>query len=98
MEIQSIAGLLLRLENNPEMKAKIESSFKQNYETDPRVEELYQALVSLTDSVPHPVSKSRPTRIYMAACMDITHSGHFNCMRQAKKLGDILVIGVISDE
>eukprot|EP00358_Blepharisma_japonicum_P006522 CAMPEP_0202940322 /NCGR_PEP_ID=MMETSP1395-20130829/389_1 /ASSEMBLY_ACC=CAM_ASM_000871 /TAXON_ID=5961 /ORGANISM="Blepharisma japonicum, Strain Stock R1072" /LENGTH=339 /DNA_ID=CAMNT_0049634741 /DNA_START=194 /DNA_END=1213 /DNA_ORIENTATION=+ len=34
----------------------------------------------------------------MAACMDLIHSGHFNCMRQAKKLGDILVIGVISDD
>ena len=26
------------------------------------------------------------------------HSGHYNALRQAKKLGDILVAGVVSDE
>jgi hypothetical protein len=30
--------------------------------------------------------------------LDIIHSGPFNCMRQAKAHGDILVIGVIADD
>eukprot|EP01083_Nonionella_stella_P211276 764058_1 len=40
----------------------------------------------------------RPVRVYMDGCFDITHSGHYNAIRQAKALGDILVVGVCSDE
>ena len=29
-------------------------------------------------------------RIYLDGVFDIIHSGHFNAIRQAKKLGDIL--------
>ena len=39
-----------------------------------------------------------PVRIYVGACLDLIHSGHFNCLRQAKALGDILVVGIIADE
>jgi len=38
-----------------------------------------------------------PIRIYMDGVFDIIHSGHFNAIRQSKKLGDILVVGVNSD-
>ena len=31
-------------------------------------------------------------------CFDIMHSGHYNAIRQAKALTDILVVGVHSDE
>ena len=34
----------------------------------------------------------------MDGCFDLIHSGHYNALRQAKTLGDILVVGVISDE
>ena len=37
-------------------------------------------------------------RIYMEGCFDLMHSGHYNALRQAKQLGDILVAGVVSDE
>mmetsp|Transcript_20478 Transcript_20478/g.23627 ORF Transcript_20478/g.23627 Transcript_20478/m.23627 type:complete len:429 (-) Transcript_20478:177-1463(-) len=37
-------------------------------------------------------------RLYVDGCFDLMHSGHFNAMRQAKQLGECLVIGVISDE
>lgn len=40
----------------------------------------------------------KPVRIYMDGVFDIIHSGHFNAIRQSKKLGDILVVGVNSDE
>ena len=36
-------------------------------------------------------------RIYMDGCFDLIHSGHYNAIRQAKLLGDILVAGVNSD-
>jgi ethanolamine-phosphate cytidylyltransferase len=42
-------------------------------------------------------SSEKKTRIYIDGVFDIIHSGHFNAIRQAKKLGDILVVGVNSD-
>ena len=36
-------------------------------------------------------------RIYMDGVFDIIHSGHFNAIRQGRKFGDILVVGVNSD-
>jgi len=40
----------------------------------------------------------KPVRIYIDGCWDVMHSGHYNAIRQAKALGDILVVGVHSDE
>jgi len=37
----------------------------------------------------------QPVRMYMDGCFDMVHSGHFNALRQAKALTDILVVGVI---
>merc|ERR1719192_193615 len=45
---------------------------------------------------PHPMSK-RPIRVYVDGCWDVMHSGHYNALRQAKTLGDVLVVGVHSD-
>jgi ethanolamine-phosphate cytidylyltransferase len=41
--------------------------------------------------------KKEPVRIYVDGCFDLIHSGHYNAIRQAKALGDILVVGVNSD-
>jgi len=40
----------------------------------------------------------KPVRIYIDGCWDVMHSGHYNAIRQAKALGDVLVVGVHSDE
>lgn len=34
----------------------------------------------------------------MDGCFDLMHYGHANALRQAKALGDELVVGVVSDE
>lgn len=42
--------------------------------------------------------KSSPVRGYIDGCFDIMHSGHYNAIRQAKALCDVLVVGVHSDK
>jgi cytidyltransferase-like protein len=37
-------------------------------------------------------------RVYMDGCFDMMHYGHCNALRQARALGDELIVGVISDE
>lgn len=40
----------------------------------------------------------RRVRVYMDGCFDLMHYGHANALRQAKALGDELVVGLVSDE
>eukprot|EP00249_Psilotum_nudum_P008340 c21206_g1_i1 orf=240-722(+) len=39
----------------------------------------------------------KKVRVYMDGCFDLMHYGHANALRQAKALGDELVVGVVSD-
>lgn len=39
----------------------------------------------------------KPVRIWVDGCYDVMHHGHFNALRQAKAMGDIVVAGVHSD-
>lgn len=41
--------------------------------------------------------KNKPIRVYMDGCFDMMHYGHCNALRQARALGDQLVVGVVSD-
>ncbi|GFY81699.1 phosphorylethanolamine cytidylyltransferase 1 [Actinidia rufa] len=42
-------------------------------------------------------NKNKPIRVYMDGCFDMMHYGHCNALRQARALGDQLVVGVVSD-
>ncbi|GLJ37075.1 hypothetical protein SUGI_0751320 [Cryptomeria japonica] len=42
--------------------------------------------------------KKKRVRVYMDGCFDLMHYGHCNALRQARALGDELVVGVVSDE
>lgn len=41
-----------------------------------------------------PSPKKKPIRVYMDGCFDAMHFGHANALRQAKALGDVLVVGI----
>ncbi|MCO5596781.1 hypothetical protein L7F22_050850 [Adiantum nelumboides] len=43
-------------------------------------------------------SEKKKVRVYMDGCFDMMHYGHANALRQARALGDELVVGVVSDE
>jgi ethanolamine-phosphate cytidylyltransferase len=42
-------------------------------------------------------SVKKPIRVWVDGCFDLMHWGHANLCRQAKALGDVLVVGVHSD-
>lgn len=52
----------------------------------------------VADSYTSAVENKKSIRIYADGVFDLVHSGHFNAIRQAKKLGDVLVVGVNSDK
>lgn len=43
------------------------------------------------------LSAKKPVRIWVDGCFDLMHFGHANALRQAKSMGDFLVVGVHSD-
>lgn len=58
---------------------------------------LNQYLTNQSLNIQQKLLPRKLTRIYMDGVFDIIHSGHFNAIRQSKKFGDILVVGVNSD-
>ncbi|BDA47157.1 Ethanolamine-phosphate cytidylyltransferase [Coccomyxa sp. Obi] len=42
--------------------------------------------------------RRKPLRVYLDGCFDVMHYGHANALRQARMLGDELVVGLISDD
>ena len=96
LEASFLAALLQQLEKRQDLKELLAAT-EVSPESSAIVDQRLSDLCSYLESIPRSPTRL-PVRIYMAACMDLIHSGHFNCMRQAKALGDILVVGVIADE
>lgn len=40
----------------------------------------------------------KKVRVYIDGCFDLVHAGHYNALRQARSLGDELVVGIHSSE
>jgi len=43
------------------------------------------------------VSSLRPRVVYTAGVFDLLHSGHIQTLKQSRALGDLLVVGVLTD-
>lgn len=50
--------------------------------------------LTIPRSPSNPTPKKKPVRVYMDGCFDAMHFGHANALRQAKALGDVLVVGI----
>ena len=61
------------------------------------VDTLKSKVTSSSSSITTSSPSQKKITIYVEGVFDIIHSGHFNAIRQAKKLGDILCVGVNSD-
>mmetsp|Transcript_16828 Transcript_16828/g.31257 ORF Transcript_16828/g.31257 Transcript_16828/m.31257 type:complete len:474 (-) Transcript_16828:112-1533(-) len=48
-------------------------------------------------SPPQRIAEATSVRGYIDGCFDIMHSGHYNAIRQAKCICDLLIVGVHSD-
>ena len=57
---------------------------------------LLDYLDQITEEKSQPIKKVK--RLYVDGVFDLTHSGHFNALRQCKMLCDELVLGVVSDQ
>jgi len=44
------------------------------------------------------IPQRKLVRAYIDGCFDLMHSGHYNAIRQAKQLCDVLVVGIHSDD
>ncbi|XP_003382830.3 PREDICTED: ethanolamine-phosphate cytidylyltransferase-like isoform X2 [Amphimedon queenslandica] len=56
-------------------------------------------MASKSDPSKEPEAKKRKqVRVWVDGCFDMVHFGHANALRQAKALGDVLIVGVHSDK
>lgn len=63
------------------------------------IKSLYQKKETVPElNTPALSVKKKPVRVYIDGAFDLIHSGHYNAIRQAKSLSDVLVLGVNSDE
>ena len=95
------------IENCPQLKKfkerltmnspnKLEDNLKAKYKA---CEEAAQKKYNeFSENITKQLANYKPTRIFMDGVFDIIHSGHFNALRQAQYLGDILVCGLNSDD
>lgn len=72
--------------------------FKADAENNIRQAVEFAEKINVSENSLNPEKKDGLVRIYVDGCFDLVHSGHYNAIRQAKALGDELVVGVNSDK
>ena len=65
---------------------------------DPSIHSQIQSEFELFKSKLKILLNPKKERVYINGGFDLLHSGHYNAIRQAKNLSDVLVVGVVSDE
>ncbi len=57
-----------------------------------------KVLIQIWNRNPEDENTEGSVRIYVDGGFDLPHSGHYNAIRQARNMGDYLVVGVNRDE
>jgi D-beta-D-heptose 7-phosphate kinase/D-beta-D-heptose 1-phosphate adenosyltransferase len=70
------------------------TSYGQGYHSDP-IQKCH--LVPVKDKFAYPL-KNNGVMVFANGCFDLLHAGHIDLLTKAKALGDVLVVGVNSDE
>lgn len=89
-EVDALVERLLEASKNNELSLPVSSPENRRH-----------TLLTMISNYCTNILRSNPRkkiRLFMDGCFDIMHSGHFNALRQARRLGDVLVVGVHSDE
>jgi len=85
-DLQEVAEFILEKEFNQQWEAKTCYDYKnQDFET-----KINKKIKNL--------KKQNKKIIFTNGCFDILHPGHIQYLKQAKKLGDILIVGLNSDK
>eukprot|EP01104_Vermistella_antarctica_P017997 TRINITY_DN6537_c0_g1_i1.p1 TRINITY_DN6537_c0_g1~~TRINITY_DN6537_c0_g1_i1.p1 ORF type:complete len:426 (-),score=106.93 TRINITY_DN6537_c0_g1_i1:157-1401(-) len=67
--------------------------------SDAKITRLSPTKLTSLKAVERPQKKANtPVRVWVDGCFDMMHFGHANALRQAKALGDYLIVGIHSDE
>jgi len=88
---------VLAQQYSPEIAAAYSATFTQSAAASPQASPQPEPAANGADGA-DAAPKKKPIRTYIDGCFDIMHSGHYNAIRQAKALTDILVVGVHSDD
>ncbi len=78
----------------PNDEVLILSLSKYNYKEDSKIIYNLEQLKIITNEL----NKVNKKVILSSGCFDILHTGHLNTLREAKKLGDVLIVCLSSDE
>lgn len=75
---------------NPVMPKEVEQALRRN--------EVHNKIVTMEELMSELKDRKQKKIVFTNGCFDILHNGHIQCLKKAKKMGDILVVAVNSDE
>lgn len=83
-----------------ELKRKLEKDLCPAVNRQSRIQDSCSKIVSLDEatSIAREHQNAGRRVVFTNGCFDLLHAGHVRCLREAAALGDVLIVGVNSDE
>ena len=93
VEMSNLAGNIV-VSKNETATVTIEDLFDKNFDISKKTSKILDQKY-LLQSIRAMANKKI---VFTNGCFDILHSGHIHLLKQAKKLGDLLIVGINSDK